>query len=336
MKTGKELISPTAVIISDIHYSINTYNIADAAVRLAIKKAEELGVPLVVAGDLHDTKAALRGECIKAMIDTFSSTSIPKYVIPGNHCMLNEKGEGHSLEFLRPYATIIDLPSASPVGFLIPYQTSISTLQDILSKIEPGATVICHQGVHGASMGHYTQDKTSISKEAFANFRTVSGHYHTRQTIQCGPVKKRYVGQFDYIGNPYTLNYGECLDPEKGFQILNSDGSMTFVPTNLRKHLVVDRTLSNLYDSIAAGPNDLVKYRLHGIESELVKVKKRDIGNKLLGHCNFIFEKVPTKTETVEIKQENKTDIQLMDQLIDAADESADHKEYMKRLFREV
>ena len=51
--------SPIAVLISDIHYNINTLPVADAALRQAIAKANELDVVLIVTGDLHDTKANL-------------------------------------------------------------------------------------------------------------------------------------------------------------------------------------------------------------------------------------------------------------------------------------
>lgn len=63
---------PEAVLISDIHYNIQTLPLADAAVNMAITKANQLGVPLIVCGDLHDTKANLRGECVNAMLETFS------------------------------------------------------------------------------------------------------------------------------------------------------------------------------------------------------------------------------------------------------------------------
>lgn len=344
MQTGKKLTTPKAVLISDIHFGINTLDVASAALKQAITKAEELNVPLIVSGDLHDTKASLRGECVKAMIDLFKSAKVECIVIVGNHDLINEKGSTHSLEFLRPYVHLVDYWELnSNVGaYLIPYQTSQSRLQEMLQHIQGDTPklVICHQGVNGALMGHYSQDRTSISKYEFAEFRTISGHYHTRQTILCradGKVLKGYVGQFDYVGNPYTLNYGEATDQEKGFQVLNTDGSLTFTPTHLRKHVIVERTLETLYLPIQAGPNDLVKYKLHGVESEVVKIKKRDIGMKLLGHCNFIFEKTTTVAEKVISLPVNKrTESQLLEMLIDSKDESEEYRNYLKGLINEL
>lgn len=334
---------PKAVLISDIHFGINTLDLASAALRQAFGKAKELEVPLIVAGDLHDTKGVLRGECIKVIIGVFKVyPSVQSSVLLGNHDLINEKGKAHSLEFLKPYTHVVEGPEydAKTDCHLIPYQTKQEELIKLLGQIPKGSTVICHQGVHGSYMGHYTQDRTSVSASEFAEFRTISGHYHMRQSIQCrdrGISETSHVGLFSYIGNPYTLNYGEAIDPPKGFQILNSDGSLTFVPTNLRKHIVVDRTLDTMYDSIAASPADKVKYRLHGLDSELIKINKKDIGNRLLGHCDFIFERVSPKTIPPLIeKTETYTPAESMDYVIDSSSESETHKKYLKNLWREI
>jgi hypothetical protein len=42
---------PIAVIISDVHYNINTLEVADKAMRMAINRANILNIPLIVAGD---------------------------------------------------------------------------------------------------------------------------------------------------------------------------------------------------------------------------------------------------------------------------------------------
>ena len=62
---------PIAVLISDVHYNLQNLKVADAAMNLAIDKALDLGIDLIVAGDLHDTKANLRGECVSVMRKTF-------------------------------------------------------------------------------------------------------------------------------------------------------------------------------------------------------------------------------------------------------------------------
>src|SRR5579862_1378127 len=109
-------VKSLAVLVSDVHYNVHTLKLADAAMRMAIVKANKLEVPLIVAGDLHDTKANLRGECVNAMIETFKQCNKPPYIIVGNHDRINEKSHEHSLNFLAPYCHIVDSPNNLLLG----------------------------------------------------------------------------------------------------------------------------------------------------------------------------------------------------------------------------
>ncbi len=64
---------PIAVIISDVHYDLNTLEVADAALTKAVSKANDLDVMLIICGDLHNTKANLRAECIDAMYEAVTA-----------------------------------------------------------------------------------------------------------------------------------------------------------------------------------------------------------------------------------------------------------------------
>lgn len=333
------MTKPIAVLIADIHYNINTLDIADTALRLAGKKAEELKVPLIVAGDLHDTKALIRGECIKRILNTFDSIKTRKIVIPGNHCMINEKSSDHSLEFLRNSCDLIDRgPYEDPTTELVflPYHHNLQSLKHDLSIIPKGSTVIAHQGVQGAQMGHYVQDKTSLPKEAWANFRTVSGHYHQRQDIQCGPVKKDQVGVFSYIGNPYTLSFGEAHDPVKGFRILSLDGTLDFVPTNLRHHVIINCHVSELWIFGTQDPSNPLWIKVDGTRSELATVKKDELA-KDVGHNNFKLDLIPSQYDKSQ-EQPKKvfTDVETLDRIIDNLSESSEYKSVLKKLWRDI
>lgn len=332
------MVKPKAVLISDIHYNINTLPIADAALNQAVGKALELEIPLVIAGDLHDTKALLRGECIKAIIQSLATDRIRIIVIPGNHCMLNEKSTEHSLEFLRDRCQIIDSPTHDRrlnVWF-IPYQYDSDKLRDTLSNIPAGSTLIMHQGVLGANMGHYIQDKSSLPPETFAAFRVISGHYHRAQDIKCGRPQKGAVGLFSYIGSPYTISFAEANDGPKGFRVLYKDGSLELIPTNLRKHIIMDRDIINALEPVPEyNPGDLVWYKLSGPTVALADCRKEHIGKKLFGHTNFKFDKIPTDSPEMLVQSKYEAPI-LLDKIIDNTPESPDTKVYLKALWREL
>ncbi len=236
---------PIAVMLSDVHYDLNSLELADRATNIAINKANELNVPLIIAGDLHNTKANLRGECIYKIRRTLQRCSVTPYVMVGNHDKINEKSEQHALHFLEDIAVLVDEPMDMPLtgSHGIPYYHDVEELRTYLKTLDKGSTLIMHQGIQGSNAGEYFQDKSALRPEDVAGFRVISGHYHQRQTIQLPQG-----GTWDYVGNPYTVNFGEANDPPKGFQILYSDGSLEFVPTNLRKHVIIDCDLG--YDAI--------------------------------------------------------------------------------------
>lgn len=339
---------PKAVIISDIHYSLQTLELADAALRQAIAKANELEVPLIIAGDLHDTKANLRGECINAMLETFELLNTSCYIMKGNHDSINEKSDKNAVEFLDAPRTdsgfqrtvvnhikLIHFRQSSL--YLVPYHHDLTELRTYLKTIPKGSTVIMHQGIQGSDAGHYMQDPTALTHADVAYFNVISGHYHRRQTIKTGKGNT-----FSYIGNPYTLNFGEANDPEKGYQILNDDGTLTFVPTNLRKHVVIKLDLGTEEQEWSNGPihktdkrNDLVLVKATGTKDQQRRFD-RIAWCKEYGIVNDFRLDFITNDETIELgDRSNQTQSEIMDSLIDALPDEAP-KESLKALWRSL
>lgn len=327
--------NPIAVLISDVHYSVQTLALADAAMRQAISKANNLGVPLIVAGDLHDTKANLRGECVNAMLETFKLACYTKpYVIIGNHDRLNEKDPRHSLNFLQPYVNLIDSPTTMDYSnslIMIPYQHDANQAKKLMARAVNYKIIIMHQGLQSSNSGDYIQDKSAISPDNASGLRVISGHYHTRQTI---PLPNN--GSWSYIGNPYTLNYGEADDPEKGFQVLYDDGSLGFIPTKLRKHIVIDTDVNDL----VAIPyihevGDLLWFKCRGTKEELRSVTKQLISANYGVTDDFRLELIPMEVTTVPTTKLVKED--LLDSLINSLTATSEERKLrLKDLWRKL
>ena len=335
---------PLAVLISDVHYNLQTLKLADAAMRMAFDKANALNVPLIVAGDLHDTKANIRGECVKAMRDTFKKAKRKPYVLIGNHDKINEKSgaQEHSLHFLGRLAHLVAEPWLyNELGsingnsiHLIPYQHDIDAFVKYLAKVDAGSCIITHQGYIGANTGEYFQDKAAIQTILVGRFRVISGHYHTRQTLGLLSGNK-----LDYIGNPYTLTWAEADDPEKGFQILYRDGSLGFVPTNLRKHVVVDIMVGDLdhpdlweYDY---KPGDLLWVKVHG-DKERLNVTKQQVAEAMEIQGDFKLDLIPREIVTIGSKKQLQG-AELLDSLIDSLTNTSDErKARLKELWRNI
>lgn len=329
------MLNPKAVLISDIHFNLKNLDLASTSLQMAFHEARRLKIPLIVAGDTHDSKASIRAECSNAMIKVFlTNKDILSYVLIGNHCLINERGSEHALEFLKPYTNIVDFPyfDSSLRLHFIPYQTSTDTLLYTLERIPSNSTIIAHQGLQTAYMGEYVQDKTSLPPEAFAPFRTISGHYHRRQDIKCGKT-----GLFSYIGTPYTTSFAEANDGPKGFQILNDDGTLDFIPTNLRKHIIIKRSINTLYDVInGVNKDDIVWLKVTGKPSELSKIDKKIIGQRLFGHLNFKLDLIPTESEVLTTREIVQDASIVLDELIEDLPETENQKSHLKLLWREV
>ncbi len=346
---------PRAVLISDIHFTPATLELASKALIQAKDTAYRLKVPLIIAGDTLDTKALMRAEVVNRLIEILSDQSYSEsiYVLVGNHDLLNEKGKAHSLEFLKPHCRVVQsvVQDVSSGLWMIPYHNDSAELKGVLNDIPASSTLIMHQGVLGAAMGHYVQDKTSLSPEAFANFRVISGHYHKSQDITCGPMHGASIGLFSYIGTPYTISFAEANDGSKGFKILYHNGHLEHVDTDLRRHMIFNRTTSEL-SSMMSRPDpflqklvnkadrltleDLIWVKVTGPYSELKKLNKTVIGNHLLGHNNFKLDLIPTDSAPLEPKREDVTPDTILDTLIDNTTEDSETKEYLKELWREV
>ncbi len=340
-----------AVIISDVHLNHKTEELAAAALIQAIEKANELYVPLVIAGDLNDTKCLLRAECVNRLLLILQMAIVPVYILIGNHDRINEKAEAHSLEFLKQVhgVIVVDTPRyvSELKAYLIPYQHDTGDLRRILADCTAGSTIIMHQGILGAFMGEYVVDKSSIEPKYLAPFRVISGHYHRRQTIETDGKKHAgyfEIGTFNYIGTPYSITHAEANDGPKGFRIYR-EHSLDFIPCGLRKHVkltmdhkeLADRLAGVDYDRIDINPEDILWLQVKGPASELDRISKRDVGAHFLGHQNFKLDPIYDEAELLDAEEiRNFTDEELLDKIIQDSEETDQQKLYLKQTWREI
>lgn len=323
---------PACVCVSDIHWGLSTLNEARQATAGALSIAEDMGVPLCILGDLNDTKDVLRGKVLNAIIEIFEPAKVKIYVLIGNHDKQHEKSQEHSLNCLRPYATIVD--RACAVEFMekaafLPYQSSNVDFIENLSRIKPGWTVFMHQGVRGARMGEYVVDNSSVDPTVLAPYNCISGHYHQHQT----------VGTLTYIGSPYTISFAEAGDGPKGCLVVNHDGTWRreLFPS-IRRHLIVEGDLRIPMLSLAVGREDLVWLKLRGTQAQLDTVDKRALGLHLFRREDYKLDLIYDEQDQVGTKTGTeigtKSDADVLDGLIDNS--PYDDKDTLKALWRDL
>ena len=326
---------PIAVLISDIHFNLNTLERAAFSLEFAIKKAQHYNVPLIVAGDTLDTKCVLRAEYVNRLIDIFKEAKgVDTYHLVGNHDLFNEKSNENALKFLEPYVSIVAshkklyLKNLNNPVYLIPYQSYPQIFIDLLTCIPKSSPIVMHQGVKGATAGEYFNDKTAIDVQILAGRRIISGHYHNRQSF-----KLDEGGSFDFIGNPYTLGFGEAGDPDKGIQLLMEDLSLEFIPVNLPAHRVVqiDWSTKVLQYPRPFKPADILKVLVKGFPEQLLKVTKEDLA-AILHVDEFTMEPVPITVDTEAPSSIYFPPDKLLIQLINNANISQNQKTRLQEL----
>lgn len=312
-----------AVLISDIHFKLETLELASSALSAAVEASNVKSIPLIICGDLLDQKPIIRAECANKIIEILQLAKQKVFILVGNHDLINESGKAHSLNFLKPYAMVIEAPTPLLGNItLFPYYSDVEELRQILKTIPKKSTLIMHQGMLNADMGHYIQDKSALSPEDVKDFRVISGHYHKSQDIICSYNPAGQVGIFSYVGNPYTLNNSEASHTEKGLKILMGGGALAFLPLNLRKHVVFSFDINNLpSEKLANNSKDLITIKISCPSHQIHLVDKKILGGRLLGHTEYKLDLNITSAVLTDIGLEIEllTEGEILDSLLDSS-----------------
>lgn len=321
---------PLVVATGDVHFKDKTMSLARTSVMEGLRLAERLGVPFLINGDLLDNKNNINAKCANALIEIFQNSHVETYVNVGNHDRLSEKDTQHSLNFLKPYVNVIDEPTyvENLNAYIVPYQNSSEELENIISKCKKSNLVFMHQGIKGAHMGDYIVDKTSVDTSKLGNLRVILSHYHKAQDI----------GNASFLGSPYTISFTEANDGPKGIQIVYTDGSLELVPLSLRKHVIIERTIDTVFDSLDKHirEDDVIWLKVKGMFLDLQKLSKKQIGQKVIGHMNFKYDPIPTDEKQVAFSIDKLSNTEILDKLIDTSQESDANKTFLKTLYREI
>ena len=305
------------IAISDIHFALKTKDVALSVLRQALRKASELNVPLVIAGDLNDNKAILRSEWVNEVIKLFEEFSdVQINILIGNHDLHNKNGTSHSLEFLSLMKNVIIYDNDNVKFFkehkfgMIPYKNSNSSFIESINKMrETGVKyLICHQGFLGSFLGDYREDESSVDPKEVEDFENIiSGHYHRTQIVG---------KNIRYLGSPYTISFGEA-DESKfiwQFYVIDNKIEATPIQTEARKHYQFDyQQDSALPDSSKITKDDFVKVNLIGTKEFCNSITREKIKNHFNGASIFL-------TTDIERQSQNRIDVSIINSPLKVVD----------------
>lgn len=326
------------IAISDVHISLKNLEVSLKVLRQALEKCKELDIPLVIAGDLNDTKAVMRSEWVEALIQLFSEYPFTKiYIIDGNHDLNNKAGSKSSLIFLNllknvdvfHYPTNIDFKGE--IFYMVPYCNTTEAFREALNQAREKQikNIICHQGFKGAFMGDYVVDDSSIDPEELSDFKIVlSGHYHRHQWPSSNIM---------YFGSPFTVNFGEAGHNKYIWSIgkVSNKITTTPIPTKVRKHIQTtlepDYATKNIPEEFQnASPEDLVKIVMKG-------PKEFALSKPLYKHPNLTLVPDIVKQSKIRIDQSIiDSPVQVIDEYLKNVNTEYDKKELKQFLWKEI
>lgn len=327
------------VWISDIHFSLPTIEVASTCLRQACGLAREKKLPVVISGDVNDTKSTIRSETVRALLAIHRDfRDLDFYYLVGNHDLESERSlEHHSLNFLKNLSNVrvIDTLLLMDEWAMIPYQNSSQKFLDQLEIVrgEGIKKIVCHQGFFGAKMGNYVVDQTSVSPLELKDFIFVaSGHYHEHQHVGLGNIV--------YAGSPYTTSFAEAdqrkfihvvLDTEEGVKLESH-------PTDVRKHCSFDLHQDHYPPEKCPyfSSKDLLRVQLFGEKAWINSVSKDTLA-QMFGTKNISVVPKPTKHQSQRMEIKNAFQVgEIVKQYVESAATDLSKDELMDFFSKEL
>ena len=273
-----------ALLINDIH--VDRDNIAEFNKNWdeALTVCQREGITdIVVGGDVFISRASQTLATLLAVrhaLDRAVLNGIYVTIAEGNHDLVNQEDiEGYNhlwkgLEGIEvidshkylywsgcDFALLVMSYFPEKGSFLDRLERAVSnTIIDLGPEVDSEAKIVLyvHEGIHGA-LGDYEIDG-ELPQEPFKEFKAVlCGHYHNRTKIKGTNIR--------YIGSSRQHNFGE--DEEKGYTILYSDGSTSFVKNEVNTRYITCEVDASDIDNLENYFSD------HDLSNYKTKVKVR-------------------------------------------------------------
>lgn len=231
------------MLISDTHARKNKTDefLINWREAVSVAKKENVGT-ILFGGDMFYSTANQTLDVLMAVrevIEMCYKNNIDLIAIYGNHDIVNRESELSYLHVfdglmgfkVLPYFNFkTDNYIVSCVGYV--QETSKDVFVEKLNNLKnetkdyDTAYAFVHEGINGALSGNVDENK-ELPVHIFDNYDTVfAGHYHNRASFD----------NIQYIGSSRQFNFGE--DEEKGYTIINEDGSHFFVKNEANKRFI--------------------------------------------------------------------------------------------------
>jgi DNA repair exonuclease SbcCD nuclease subunit len=239
---------------------------------LLFDMVEDIGFPVIILGDLFDTKEIIRGKCFNYVYKRLKASKLQFFILVGNHDWFNLDCEEHSLETLKELdnVTIVDKPTMFGRMLFLPYYDDLQQFYKEANNpvFDKANTLFMHQGVIGFDYGNgHVADGSGHGEITAAKIRSyekiISGHFH----------KFAQHENLTFLGTPFSHTFGET-DQIKYIGIFDEDDrTLELLETPFPRHRTVEVDLSvenptKLLKSMV-NEKDIFRCKLVGTEMQI-------------------------------------------------------------------
>jgi len=295
-------MSALTIISTDWHLKPENLEEIIDLVRQKCKLAKKLGIKdIFCLGDVFDSRIAQRQSVLKAferILGIIEEYGLVFHLIPGNHDKTVYPSMDSFLDAFKTYPCLRLYRKHSIVKLgkfnfhLIPFFEEKVWLE-IFHGIEKGGKndiLLSHMAVEGSRNNDGSLVSSGLTPKMFENWLMVLlGHYHDEQQIG---------KNIFHIPSIKQNNYGE--DENKGFTVLNSDGSYEVFKSNYkafkRLKINIDETPQKELEKLVktySKNEDRIRFEFTGDSTKL----------KALDKSKFNKHGIEIKTKVKEIEE---------------------------------
>lgn len=288
---------PLALLITDSHFTKENTAIVIGIFQQAFKICQERGISSCFhLGDVFTERLGHGLNVLMSflfVLEEAKRCGITIHCIAGNHDKTDLESEDSYLDIYASHPALVLYRKQTIVEFggkfcaFLPYFKEDGSyparLQSLLSdKIRLGIDdsqffLFTHIAINGVKNNDGSSVVNNLAVKRFANFRSVFvGHYHNKSNFD----------NIWYIGSPRPKDFGE--DNDKGFTLLNTDGSQVFIPSVCKQYKKVkfdlsDKSVAEVYqfakNNMQMLENCNIKIECTGDDGQLVKLDDYKLKN---------------------------------------------------------
>lgn len=256
---------------------------------------EQLGQPVIILGDLLDTKELIRGKCLNFYINTFSKSKLQYDIVVGNHDLFSLESEEHALQALSllPNVRVHDKPhynSEFNIQFL-PYCKKLLIVRDWLEQT-PRSRIVCgHFDINSFDYGNGFKCDTGLDSDTFIQFPLIlSGHYH----------KHQIRGNIFYLGTPFAQSFGETNQSKYIMSLDTTTLEYELVETWFPKYMTVEVDCDSTLEHPTLDKINSNRVILRGTRENISKFNKIDYIKYIESPSNVVSSISILETKSIE------------------------------------